>query len=58
MAYEKKTWENGEVLYADDLNDIEDGIYDNAVTQTSISGNTASFKNAAGVTVYTLNIGG
>lgn len=58
MAYTKKTWVDDETLDANDLNHIEDGIYENAVTQATVSGNTVSFKNADGTTVYTLNLGG
>ena len=56
MAYTKKTWTNGELLDADKMNHIEAGVYDNAVTQTSVSGNVVSFQNAAGTTVYTLTL--
>lgn len=56
MAYSKQTWNNGDVITKAKLDHIESGIYDNAVTQTSVAGNVVSFKNADGVTVYTLTI--
>lgn len=56
MAYTKNTWNNGDVITKSKLDHIEDGIYDNAITQTSVSGNVVSFKNASGVTVYTMTI--
>lgn len=56
MAYTKKTWVNGELLNADKMNTIENGIYNNAVTQTSESGGVVSFKNGDGTTVFTLSL--
>lgn len=56
--YIKSTWIDGELLDADKMNHIESGIYNNSVTQTTVDGNVASFKNADGVTLFTLNIGG
>lgn len=56
MAYTKNTWNNGDVISKSRLDHIEDGIYTNAVTQTSVSGNIVSFKNAAGETVYTMTL--
>lgn len=54
--YAKNTWNNGDVITKTKLDHIEDGIYDNAVTQTSVAGNVVSFKNADGVTVYTMTL--
>ena len=54
MSYTRKQWENGELLNADKMNHIESGVYDNAVTQTSVSEGVASFKNADGETLFTL----
>ena len=56
MSYTKKTWTNGELLDADKMNHIEGGVYDNAVTTTTVSNGVASFKNAAGTELFTLNI--
>lgn len=56
MAYNKYSWANGEVLNADKINHIENGIYDNAVTQATMTNGVASFKNAAGAELFTLNI--
>ena len=58
IMYIKSTWIDGELLDADKMNHIESGIYNNSVTQTTVDGNVASFKNADGVTLFTLNIGG
>ena len=54
--YTKNTWANGDVITKTKLDHIEDGIYDNAVTQTSVAGNVVSFLNADGVTVYTMTL--
>ena len=56
MAYTKQTWSNGDVITASKLGHIEDGIYDNAITQAEESGGVIYFKNADGVTIFTLNI--
>ena len=56
MAYTKKTWTNGELLDATKMNHIEDGIYNNSVVQASVSNGTATFANAEGETVFTLDL--
>ena len=42
MAYEKQTWANGDIITAEKLNHMEDGIYANGVlvVGTTVSGNT------------------
>lgn len=54
MAYTKNTWNNGDTITKTKLDNIENGIYDNAVTQTSESSGVILFKNAAGTTVFTV----
>lgn len=56
MAYTKNTWNNGDTITKTKLDNIENGIYDNAVTQTSESSGVISFKNAAGTTVFTVTL--
>lgn len=56
MAYTKNTWNNGDTITKTKLDNIENGIYDNAVTQTSESSGVISFKNAAGITVFTVTL--
>ena len=56
MAYTKKTWVTGEYFNADDMNHVENGIYDNAVTQTSVSNGVASFMNAAGAELFSVEL--
>ena len=56
MAYTKNTWSNGDVITKTKLDNIENGIYDNAVTQTSESAGVISFKNGAGATVFTVTL--
>lgn len=42
MAYEKQTWANGDIITADKLNHMEDGIASGGVlvVGTTVSGNT------------------
>lgn len=56
MAYTKNTWSNGDVITKTKLDNIENGIYDNAVTHTSESAGVISFKNGAGTTVFTVTL--
>lgn len=56
MAYTKKTWVTGEYFNADDMNHVESGIYDNAVTNVSIQNRNASFRNATGTELFSFEI--
>lgn len=56
MAYAKKVWLNGELIDAEKLNHIENGIYNNTVTQTTISNSTVTFSNSDGDPVFTLEL--
>ena len=56
MAYTKHIWANGELLDATKMNQIEGGIYDNAVTQATVSNGVVTCKNASGSTVYTITL--
>lgn len=56
MAYIKQTWSNGDVITKSKLDHIEDGIYDNAATQSSESGGVISVKNAGGTTLFTITL--
>lgn len=58
MGYTKNTWANGDVISKAKLDHIEDGIYNNAVTQVTVNNGVASFKNAAGNELFTLAVGG
>lgn len=56
MAYTKNTWNNGDTITKTKLDNIENGIYNNAVTQTSEASGVISFKNAGGTTVFTVTL--
>ena len=56
MAYTKNTWNNGDVISKSKLDNIENGIYNNAVTQVAVNNGVASFKNAAGTELFTLTL--
>lgn len=56
MSYTKNTWNNGDVISKSKLDNIENGIYNNAVTQVAVNNGVASFKNAAGTELFTLTL--
>lgn len=55
--YTPKTWTDGEILEASEMNNIETGIYNNNVaipTQATESAGVITFKNESGNTVFTV----
>lgn len=56
MSYTKNTWNNGDVITKTKLDNIENGIYNNAVTQVAVNAGVASFKNADNTELFTLTL--
>lgn len=56
MSYSKNTWNNGDVITKTKLDNIENGIYNNAVTQVAVNNGVASFKNADNTELFTLTL--
>ena len=55
--YTAKTWVNGELLDADKMNHIEQGIADDSAlipTQASVSSGSIVFKNGNNATVFSV----
>lgn len=56
MSYSKNTWNNGDVITKTKLDNIENGIYNNAVTHVAVNNGVASFKNADNTELFTLTL--
>lgn len=54
--FNKRQWQDGEVVDGAKMNDLEDRIYDNVISQTSESDGVISFKNGDGDTVFTVTL--
>ena len=68
MAYNKNTWQDGDIITSSGLNNMENGIESNdtAITDletvipasASVSDSTMSFKNSEGDTLFSVNVPG